>query len=218
MTVDEALSRLREAYAALESYSDTAEVSLELREDGKTITHRGKSVIVFKSPNRFLVDLEWTDIDGRGMVAIQQKTYVSDGGTHRSCWVKHESQRGPRVRVEELWSAQQCFATGPFPMSPLIVPMLTEDPGWSRIPFDEATIGREQINGRDVLVVSGRSAAWKDEHLSLWIDLEDYLLRRIVVESGGNGPDATARTVVDITPRPNADLPDSAFRLPDDEE
>jgi len=205
------LARSRAAYAALRSYADTGRVAVELRPSGApALVEHFTFHTAFRSPRHFSFDFSADAPSNRERLVIW-----CDGGDFQSWW----SATG----VHEVWSngrGVSALATAVFPtkgaaaqIPPWLFPAAEMHGPLVDLTPDRVH-GVENVDGRRSHRLTGRSGGHfgAARPVTVWIDAETLLVRRIVEDSPDGTPAGTTeRVTTTFTPQANPELADTRF-------
>jgi len=205
------LARSRAAYGALRSYGDTGTVVVDAQSPGAPpLVERFRFRTAYRSPRHFSFDFS-ADAPGNG----ERLVIWCDGGDFQSWW----SATG----VHEVWSngrGVSAFGTAVFPtrgaaaqIPPWLFPAAEmHGPLVDLIP--DRRHGVESVDGRRSHKLTGRSGGHfgAARPVTVWIDAETLLVRRIVEDTPDGTPAGTTeRVTTTFTPQANPDLAASRF-------
>lgn len=210
----ELLERVREKYAALDSYSDTGVVVLEEKPIGSTlIRERHTFATRYQAPRSFYFDFR------KGSGASGERFVIwSPGDTFNSWWsatgVKEEYPRGEGANA---------FAIGALPTSgtALLIPALLFRNAGLQGPLvtlvEPKYGGTQKIDGRLMHVLTGAVPLnhWSPglRVTSLWVDAETLMIRKVFEDTPTGQGDVVQRTTTTFEPKTGAALDDAHFRF-----
>ena len=208
---DDMMTRVRATYAALHSYSDTGVVVKQYA----ATQERHTFTTCYKAPRLFHFDFQK---DGGDRFDIW-----SDEKAFHSWWKSTGAQEDyPRGRGMNAFLAAEYLTAG----SGLKIPALLFSGSGLQGAFanfeQPALDGTEEIGGRkcyrlvgtakDVYAGTGREVNVRQ--MTVWVDTESLLIRKVVEESPKGTPAATAvRTTTTFEPQANPSLDDGRFQF-----
>ena len=210
---EEVLTRSRAMYQALKSYADTGVVIVEGQSPGAPLTSEKHTFTTYyRAPGHYLFEFKEDPNAGGDHVAIW-----SGGADFRSWW----SATG----VAEAYPAAQAisaFATMSFPtggsalhMASWLLPKVSIQGTLTDI-RNPTSGGTVDLGGRRCHRVNGEVQAHfgAARAVSIWIDVETLLVRRILEDTPRGLPAGTIdRSTTDFDPKVNLTIEDSSFEF-----
>jgi hypothetical protein len=213
---DALLERSRKTYAALKSYADSGAVTTEYNGgSGPTITEHHTFVTYFRAPKQFFFDFK-ADRSASGdrfvlwIDGAEVHTWWQATGVHE----KYEKGQGPTG-----------FANGVLPTkgSVTIVASLLF-PGLQSVMTDlqkPRVLSPETLDGRPCARIIGdfapaysNGAVTSTSSVTVWIDSDSLLVRKILVETPNESPRGVIdRSIAMFAPHANPELKTTLFRF-----
>ena len=212
---EDVLTRSRALYASLRSYADTGSMTSEYGPKGAVITEHHTFKTFYRAPRSFYFEFNKDAGTDRFVV-------WSDATAFRTWWAA--------TGVTDTYapgSGTEAFAIGAVPTANTITnipPLLFSTAGLAGTLTelrDASVTGTESISGHTCQKVSGVAksvyGATGNEvnvrKVTVWVDAETALVRRIVEDSSGVPAGNTSRSTVTYEPQANPTLDDSKFRF-----
>jgi len=209
LRADDGLATVRAAYEALSSYSDTGTVVVELGVSGAPpLVERARLETRFRAPNDFLLSYREEGEEGDHLALWAR------AGRFRSWWSvvgaveEHGEAGGPAFATADYTTngAATLVASVLLPELALHTPLTDLR--------DLREVADETIDGRLCRRLQAETAFHfgSSRPLTLWIDAETRLLRRLVLDTPVGSPAGTLdRVTVTLEPRIAPELGDEAF-------
>lgn len=206
------LQRVREAYAALTSYSDTGAILLENRPIGATMIREEHTFTTrYAAPRQFYFDFRKGATAERFVIWCPGETFSSWwSATH----VKEDYPKGQGANA---------FAVGTLPTAGtalLVPPLLFQNAGLQGplVTMTEPKYqGTQKIDGRAMHVLTGavRLNHWNDSvrATSIWIDAETLMIRKIFEDTPTGQGDSIQRATTTLRPVTQPKLDERQFRF-----
>lgn len=199
---NEILQRMKAAYASLKSYADDGEVRLEMRPPGaQLVTQHGQFTTRFVAPKQYYFKQIKT--------TASDETYAlwSDGEVFSTYWSATDV-----LEKYAKGKGTQAFSVSAYPTMGavmVIAPMIfhaADLQGPARAMKEAHLLGSQVSGGRCLFQLSSRVPLnhWSgaDRETVIWIDADDFLVRKIVEHTPSNASrDELNRTTTELRPK-----------------
>jgi hypothetical protein len=219
---EDVLARTYSAYAALNSYADSGTV---VDENGGFRDRFTFVTLQTRQPRNFLLDFRYagTDYDNGFRISGGERTVIwmqnGELQTWRSATQAHETYPEDGGRQVDALTGASNSTRGISVLVPSMIYIKANMASVVRATEDAVSDGTETIGGRSCLKVIGVER-WRYPSgqvtgvrpITLWIDAETYLIRKIVEDTPKGSPRGSiSRRIVTFEPRANPPLETSRF-------
>lgn len=219
---DDVLARTYAAYAALNSYADSGTVVDESKGFRDRFTFR---TLQTRQPRNFLLDFRYagSDYDNGFKLEGNERTVLWMQNGELQTWSsktqEHETYPEDGGRQVDALTGASSGTRGISVLVPSLIYTKANMASVVRAAEDAVAAGTETIGGRSCLKVIGVER-WRYPNgrvtgvrpITLWIDAETYLIRKILEDTPKDSPRGViSRRVVTLEPHANPPLETSRF-------